>query len=380
MSHPQVAYRSVDGRIGFAGQPLSMRPEITHLRAAGELAEQWTMVVGSANDSTVHTWTITDDETGEAYTLTYTSGTSATTTTIAAGIAAATNAHAQVSGFVRASSSTATVTFDGREPNYAFTVTESDSNLNTPTNVQAAAEAGSIPFGVAVLESAFGECSAPSTSHLAFKVVTATPTNVNSEVYSLGVRIKDEDNTSFFSQITADGTATVQEIVEAMVAALNAHLEGLGAGLSVAATEDNTKITLTSEQRGLDFDVVAGNSATAVWTIATTTDAGVHKFRGVAAYLQGYEPSTTTGLASYPGRSQVRIVEKGIVRVKLDAGISPSLGDPVYYRHTASATETAGAFRDAADSTDCVYLANARWRSAGYTGLDGQLLADLELL
>jgi hypothetical protein len=68
--------------------------------------------------------------------------------------------------------------------------------------------------------------------------------------------------------ITSGGSATMQEIVEALASALNGSL----AASTVAVTEDNTKLILTAEVAGVGFSATASSTGSGVTaTIATAT-------------------------------------------------------------------------------------------------------------
>lgn len=375
----QMSYGDINDTYGRAGELVGSGQRITHRTSGGATADVWTVVVSTATDAYEYIVTTTDAD-GNSTTSSHTAQTSSTTTTVATGIAAAINANPVAGAYVIASSSTATVTVTARSLNYAFTLSHSEAKLAAVTHATTAAEAASIYYGVGVIEKSFGVCTVPNTTDLPFKVMTATPGAGTSAEYALGVRMLDESGHTYWGSFTGDGTDTVAEAVTGVVASLNGVLEGAGAGLTVAATDSTTHVTVTGEQRGIDFELVAGGTeAACTWTFATTTADGVYKFLGVAKNSDAIEQNSSS-VALYTGRQSIPIVQKGRVWVRLDASINPTIGDPVYCRHTAGATEIAGAFRDAVDSTDSLYIPNARWCSAAVTGLDGANIAQIELL
>lgn len=96
------------------------------------------------------------------------------------------------------------------------------------------------------------------------QVIELVPTVVNSVEYRVSITI---DGTTTPAAYTSDGSATLQEIVEGVAAAINTAM----AASTVAATEDNTKVILTAEVAGVGFSVSATADGGATWTATETT-------------------------------------------------------------------------------------------------------------
>lgn len=104
---------------------------------------------------------------------------------------------------------------------------------------------------------------------------------------------------------------------------------------------------------------------------------GAGTFLGVVAYDQSYPNSRASGDATVPAGGPVAVVRKGRVWVMVEEAIA--LGDAVYVRHTGTAPEQRGAFRNDADTADAQQIsAGARW-FAGDRVVNGVRIAGLEL-
>lgn len=380
---PIIAYSEQRERPFVAGQilhPCAPNGVITRL-VGGGVAQVTTVQVTSVTNSVAHHLDITYG--GNTVQVSYTGDGSATVNEVAAGLEAALDAEPELGGLFVASVSTDTITLTGRNPGASFTVAVgSNGNLAaTITNTTAAASATAIPFGRGVVQRASfpDECLLPSTANDTLEVWDATPAAENSVTYTLQV-LFDLDGTglrSYAFQYTSDGSATVAEITAAITAGLNARLPAN----SVNVTDATTKITLTSEVPNLTFTVEGWDSGTtSAWTIAKATPAVPLRFLGVSVQTHTVEQSSS-GVGQYSGGDPVSIMRDGVIAVELDAGITPSVGDPVWCRCSASGSEALGAFRDAQDAADCINLSSvASWVDSSAYTVGGVRVAKLRLL
>jgi hypothetical protein len=169
------------------------------------------------------------------------------------------------------------------------------------------------------------QCLLPSTANDTLKVVHATPTATNSATYDVAVSFDLGDGQgrrTVTASYTADGSATVQEIVEALQVKLDS---GFPAN-SIAVTEDDAKIIFTSEVPNLDF-VVTATASTTAWTVTVATEIVPLRFLGVSVYSASV-PQDANGTTAYQGGDALSILTNGEIAVELDAGITPSVGDP----------------------------------------------------
>lgn len=97
------------------------------------------------------------------------------------------------------------------------------------------------------------------------QITTLTPTAVNSATY--GVTINDKGHTAY----TADGSATVQEIVEGLVAILEDIT--IPEYVEATYTEDNTKVIATGDSLGTPFTIVDASGGGGSIAVSTTTEA-----------------------------------------------------------------------------------------------------------
>jgi phage tail sheath gpL-like len=376
---PQLNYSLASARSLLAGLiAYGLTPDRTISRlAGGGVAQVTTVQVTGAVNSAVHSLLITYD--GNTETVSITADGSATVNEVAAALEAAIDANPNLGGLFVAGVSTDTITLTGRVPGLAWITTAGGSLTATITDTTAAASATAIPFGRGVVqrESYPHECLLPSTANDTLKVVHATPTATNSATYDVAVSFDLGDGQgrrTVTASYTADGSATVQEIVEALQVKLDS---GFPAN-SIAVTEDDAKIIFTSEVPNLDF-VVTATASTTAWTVTVATEIVPLRFLGVSVYSASV-PQDANGTTAYQGGDALSILTNGEIAVELDAGITPSVGDPVWCRASASGSEVLGAFRDAQDAADCIYIPNAQWVDGVVEVSNGVRLSKLRLL
>ena len=337
------------------GQAASPECEIKHRQNGADTAQVETLQLTSTSGSV----TMTKD--GASYTF---SPTGASASLAAADLAADINAHAVVSGWVTCSVSTDTVTATAREPGTGGDVTYSGASNITLAETTAAANGATLAIGVGVMEgSTAGRLSTLAGSSEVYHV---TPTAVNSVLYTATVQEILADGTpgrGYDLPYTADGSATVQEIVEGWAAVATALLP---AALAVA-TEDNTKLIVTGAGVGIRISVSAGAAGgTAVVTVSRATAGGLTRpflgwtLRDNARTLDINSPDADPTYAAY---EQTSICTRGPIAVKVDGTVS--IGGQVYARVTASGSEVVGRARGDTDSGDAVPAPGWRFKGAG---------------
>jgi hypothetical protein len=305
------------------------------------------------------------------------SGTGATTASIAQQLLDAILGDFDLGGLVTGSRASNVVTLTSARKGESFAISDSDANLTTATTTSAAT-GDTVPFGVAVVADADvpGNCLSVDGANIVAQVTHCTPAEVNSYPFRLGVRMLSGPyaGRTFIGQYTSDGHASDQEIAEGIVADLNGALPAN----TVIATEDDTKVILTAEVPGDDFEIVEGR----YWTVATATQGTSHRFLGVAVAGQK-APVDRLGTTRYDAGEACPILRRGEIWVQFE-GSDPTPGlSPVYVRRTATGSEVAGAFRAAdSDSGDCFALppGRAEWVGLSETGTDGNTICLLRLI
>lgn len=340
-----------------------------------------TIVVDTSADDTAYAWTIA----GIAQTIT--SAAAATKITIAQQIQDAINANPTLFGQLYAlTDGVDTVTITARQINSAFALTDSDGNLTTATTTSASAGSNVKP-GVVLMEESgreglHGGCSLPSSSTAVAKVVDLTPEYSAGDELAIAVTVLGVTYPVIVTMAT-DLATTLDALVEALNEALPAS--------TVLVEDGATKITLTSEVAGQDFEVAAtvtdiGGASTPVTNTVVTanvTAAFSEDILGVAwldqKSLQLPVAGSSSSLVEYEPGDVLGIVRTGRVDVLLDSGETVSPGDPVYVRTTAGATEELGACRNDSDSGDSLLWSRAKFISENSTGLDGQNIATIQI-
>ena len=348
--------------------------------ATGAVAQVSTVTVDSATNDQAYVLTVTFG--GTDYSVTYTSDGTATTAEIAAGLESACDADANINAFINASSASNVLTLTGRYKGESFTFSVTPAADVTLATGTAAAAAGAIPFGRACVLDANNTdgIELPDTANDTLKVVHATPTAENSATYDLSL-VADLDfdgiNEVYTASYSADGSADVQEIVEALQAALDAQMPAN----TIAITEDDAKLIFTSELPNLDFNVTGVElGASATWTISTDTALVPLRFKGVSLHSHRVE-TDSNGATQYSGGDVVSLLQQGDIWVELDDAITPSLGDPVFVRASASGSEVLGAFRDSQDGADCIFLSPSicQWIEAAAYNVNEKRVAKLRI-
>lgn len=367
-SQRTARHRRYQARIGQPTKNDYLNRVITGLNNTPAASKVITVTVTDPGDGVDIAYAILDADGDVIASLTTNTGTGNGANEIAALIAIDINADADARGLVSAESSTNTVIVTGGFPGFDFGFDDSSASLSEATTT-AAAEAADIPFGVGCLLLSIPQDAQPTSGYnrpdymvgrasnalLTAQADVLTPLAVNDATYHVTVEV---DGLTYVASTTADASATVKEIVEALVAVLN----GILPANTVVATEDDAAITLTSELAGKPFKVGAGsNAAGATWT--HTTNAGLltdinKALLGVAHIADDNENATISATeAVYPANAGVKILECGFIAVENSQGVS--LGQAVYIE-LDSGSANRGKFFNSSSSTR-VLLEGYQW-------------------
>jgi len=355
------------------------------LRAGGAVAQVDTITVGGTGTADVVYSVTLEDNT--VVTVTWTPGNvSAAADVLLAN--SAFNGASELGGILEATDGAGdTIVLTARTPGVGWTlaeVTDTDTNYSI-ANTTANADAGAVPFGLGCIlnPSDDDECKLPAVGDLVLKVVTVTPDSAVTGEHLVVTVIGDLDGDgvdevyNFGTGAAASVAALCDELTSAMNLAFPAN--------SILVTDGATLITLTSELRGLEFQVTTtitdegGGVATGAAPVVESTDtAKEHELVGISKHTHSKEVADGGTTSQYAGGEQVGLVTEKDIWVRLDASEDPVPSDTIWCRHTASATEQRGAFRTTADSTDCFQVprSQARWLSGGAkTDINGNLVA-----
>lgn len=345
------------GRQGLPYSSSGSSDTVTMLNNSASTAQVSTITIDSASNSTTYTQYI------NGVTVTYTTDSSTSTTEAATALALAITNEPLLNGDMTATSAAAVVTLTARNAGTAFTITAAAHFTAADTTANAAAS--SVPFGVLVVRDGTDSKLARKVvaAALAFQVDVLTPTAVNDVDSSVSVKLANGQTYAF--HYTADGSATVQEAVEAIAAGLNNILPAS----TVAATEDNSTLILTSEVAGVCFESGFTSVTTQVWALTSSTRLSnfatdINKAAvGVTLESLAYE-RTSTGTIGYPANSAMSVMRKGQVWVQTQVStVDPT--DPVYVGTTASTTQ--GLWTNT-PTAGYVLLDPAKFSWDGYTG------------
>ena len=385
-------YNLISAEPGFAGQVVDARSAVVTSRTnGGAVAQVSTVTVDSASNSTLYTLDVTIN--GVTTSLSYTSDGTATTTEIAAGLEAALDASPVVSGLIAASSSSNVLTLTAKIANQAFSLAMSAgaSDITIATGTAASGAASIYPGrGVVELASDLGNCRLPSTADDTLKVLTITfgGTFGAGDVYSVAISPGPGAEAVFDAfSVSLPAVTDLETTIAGLQIAINEVLDDIGiATATIAATDTATTLILTSELPNLDFravaSVVGADGATSGATVAYADTVALVdlKFLGVAM-LDRMRPMDSNGNPVFGDGDIVPILEEGMIYAELDAGITPTIGDPVFCRASASGSEVLGAFRDSQDAADCFLVppSRARWVDSSAYNLNGVRCARLQL-
>lgn len=343
-------------------------------------------MVNSGQVKQVTTITVTDATNSATYTITvngvdvqYTADSSTSTTEIATGLAAAVNAEPLVRGQVVATSSSAVITLTGAYPGVAFTVTESESDLGTPSTTTAAASAATVGFGLAIMQTGIGNDPAEPTpqgaqadvANFTAQVDTWTITYVADERIGLAVNWR--------------GTTYTGEVVSATdrsttMTALAAKLNAILPANTVLAAGTATGVTLTAEVVGEEFTsrFVNGDGGASDATGTLSTNKGIatsarRAIKGVSMRDRTRQATTPGSSATvYEANATMIVVSRGDMWVSNSEGVT--YGSDVYVELSGASK---GTFLATPTSTS-VWLPGWHWERDGRTA-DNQGIAHLRV-
>lgn len=349
---------------GRPGMARDMQPkcDVQMINYNPATAEVRTLTVDTATDSTVYTWTLMGVE------QTITSATSETVTTIATKIKNEILADPFTSGYVEIEQAAGVLTLTYREPGVAFTLSDSDARLTCALDTTQDA-ADEILFGAAVMHDAddvsdFSRGRVTALGGLTAMAYDLTPQAVNDAEYMVFVEWNEQ---VYAGYILADSSATVDEIVDAMVTELNGVLPA-NSVLAAADTTTATKLILTSEIAGMPFRCWATCSTAAKeWTVARSDSGGAFAdlnkvFAGVALEDVRVGASIGDTHQSYPGQYAMTVRKSGGVDVIVQDD-QPDVGEEVWIG-VGSGHE--GFFRTTLSGANYVKLDGYEWR--GHAG------------
>lgn len=377
-----IRYDNINTRTGRAGHIRTSSGYHSRIsrKVGGQAQEVRKVVVDTATDSTDYTATV------EGSAKTITSGVGTTKNLIVLALIDAINGDSDLFSDLYAEEdpdATDALLITRRTLGESFTLT---AGANLTASLITAADAGdSIPPGVLAAQDPNDSEGAvlPSATTAVAQVTDCEPTAENTKRYFVAAT-GDFDGDGIAETIEgeylSDGSATAAEIVDGLVANLNAHAPAL----SVLAANSADKLRLTSEVPGVAFEVAAwSDSATATWTLTTVTanveQALTNRILGPVVLEQRLELPDGGGLVAFGVGDVITLGEVDEIDVLLDAGETVADGDPVYVRCTAGSGEQLGACRNDSDGGDCLLVANARFCSASSTGLDGQNIAGIKI-
>lgn len=355
-----------------AGDPPGQKSWINSVGVAKEVID---VAIDTVTSSATYAFTI------NGISVSYTADASATALEIRAGLIANARANPlfeQLASFniSPTGGATAPVRVTAKSPDVDLSYADSDAKLSASA-ITAFVAAVVIPFGRAVVKddaSGANERSARLPTTPTAQVSTITPTPANTEPYSFSIRMQDTGEIFKFD-FTSDGSGTAAEFVTALTAQVNES------GVPVTASGSATLI-LTSDNPGRKFDVVSDDTNLA--TVATTASA-YGEFVGVCRRMLSEVSSTLasgtsatggTGEGVAPGKT-FNVVDRGLIWVETE--VTVSVGDQLFFRHTASGANTAlGRFRITSDTNTCLPI--PRDRARVIKGCTGAGLALIEVL
>lgn len=346
--------------------------------ASGAAAQVTTVTYGGSPSAGDYTLSFTIDG-GDAISVTYTAITGDTNALVAAGMASAINNKVGVSGYVLASSSSATLTVRGKGTK-SFTLSSSAVSGGTQTvnaNTTEAAAAADVTVGRAMIRTSEGtdqgtpRGKAPISTDFTAQSQTWTLTSAASAIFWVDITINGVTTTIGPVAHNTNTATTIDDIDTAVDAAMDA----LGdAGYNVVATNTDTTLILTADVPGASFSsmvrVSGSASADAVGPVFNGRTYAYELRRALLGFATN-QGSTNTSFTSsdgvWPGGQPVSCAYKGEVCL---ASSAPADGSG-FWVSVASGSE--GRVYSSG-GTNRVWLGNNLWTADGYANLDKLLL------
>lgn len=372
------------------------------LQVGGAGAQTQTLTYSSMANGDVVTVTIGPDA-GDTKTLTITldATTGASDTAAASAIADEINAATKISNLVAAVSVLGVVTLTGRQKGasatfYATsTVTGSGAvtvgTATSPTDATAIVPGCMCELSTATRVQGTADIgSAIGTATFAAKVITvdtsaggAFTMGTNDRIsFTVSVDVAGSGVQDFSAETTF--SSDVATTLTAIAADLNLKVSPL-----IAVTVSSNNLVFTSSIAGYDFNVVgtrfdSSGPSYAAYAVTETTPAmpSGTSGAGVALFSQTVEQNAS-GVLEFGSGSELSALQVGKVHVLLDSGVTVAAGDPVWVRVTATGSEQVGAFRNAADLSDCLPLSSfgfsGQFAGANFTDMNGENVAPLSI-
>jgi hypothetical protein len=323
-SYDTISQRSVRARRlpAFIGQQYDTshnNEEIDFVNAHPQATQLTTLTVNASADNTDYEFQV------NGVPVKFRSlSTGNTTTTIAAGLAAAANASPLIRGQVKASSNAAVVSLESIAPGIAFTVTESDTRIDAPVAVRAAAEASAIPFGRLCIRGAESSVSPygnrlgrlASSAGLTAHVVEITATALAATIPT-HLSIEVEGQVFTVTRVGPGGGDTNT----ALATAIKTLLDASDLNDWIETTRDAAVLTLTARVPGVTFRVLSVGTSLAVTDITEGDD--INEL-ALGVSLRTYDEEGN----EYPANAGAAAMKRGGVWVEAAAAVAS--GGKVY--------------------------------------------------
>lgn len=346
--------------------------------ASGAAAQVTTVTYGGSPSAGDYTLSFTIDG-GDAISVTYTAITGDTNALVAAGMASAINNKVGVSGYVLASSSSATLTVRGKGTK-SFTLSSSAVSGGTQTvnaNTTEAAAAADVTVGRAMIRTSEGtdqgtpRGKAPISTDFTAQSQTWTLTSASGALFFVDITVNGVTTTIGPVAHNFNTATTIDDIDTAVNAAMNTLAD---AGYNVVATNTDTTLILTADVPGASFSsmvrVSGSASADAVGPVYNGQTYAYELRRALLGFATN-QGSTNTSFTSsdgvWPGGQPVSCAYKGEVCL---ASSAPADGSG-FWVSVASGSE--GRVYSSG-GTNRVWLGNNLWTADGYANLDKLLL------
>ncbi len=356
-------------------------------------------VTGSAAAAgDIFTTTIGSGGTDVVATLTLITATAATDTAAATALANNLNTTTGISNVLIATSSTDTVTLTGRQKGASETFTAAASTDGsggfTVAGAVAPTDATAVQFGTMCERSTATRLT--GSTYIGAAVGTGTYTAQVSTITAEGGDITLATGDVLYATVTGDldGTGVKDYSAQAVyrtnagttLTAFVASLNGALPANSVLAAVSTNDVTFTAEIAGLGFTVAASyddaGGTPGSFTVAATTPNACPIGGGVALKALCVEQNSSE-VAQWSIGDIFSGLTEGKVYVRLDDSLAVAVDDPAFVRVTAVSPEEVGAFRNAADGTDCLPLSaygfEGKFTTANSTDMDGNNVAALYL-
>tara|TARA_Y100000310_G_scaffold187508_1_gene187548 strand:+ start:269 stop:1501 length:1233 start_codon:yes stop_codon:yes gene_type:complete len=359
-------------------------------------------VTGSAAAAgDIFTTTIGSGGTDVVATLTLITATAATDTAAATALANNLNTTTGISNVLIATSSTDTVTLTGRQKGASETFTAAASTDGSGGFAVAGAvaptDATAVQFGTMCERSTATRLTGSTYIGAAVGTGTYTAQVANYDI-SAALTMAANDILTVIVGVDSDSTGrktyrtdtTYDTSLDVTLAEVVLELNGILPTNSVIASDTPgtaTTLVLTSEIAGLGFDVqvIAYDDSASTYTTLTASSATANACPiggGIALKALCVEQNSSE-VAQWSIGDIFSGLTEGKVYVRLDDSLTVAVDDPAFVRVTAVSPEIVGAFRNAADGTDCLPLSaygfEGKFTTANSTDMDGNNVAALYL-